>query len=173
VRVCLVGLPGSGKTTIGRHLSKRLNLPFRDSDHVLEGRIGCSIRTYFEQFGEAQFRDVEAQVIDELTHEDCVLSTGGGAVLRPANRAHMHARCQVIYLKSTPESLFRRLRHDTQRPLLQVADPMQRLTDLFATRDPLYQEAAHFVVDTGRPSVQTVVSTIISQLELAGVLPSA
>lgn len=172
MRVCLVGLPGSGKTTIGRHLAKRLKLPFRDSDHVLEEKIGCSIRTYFEQFGEPQFREVESSIIDQLTQEDCVLSTGGGAVLRSENRAYMRARCQVVYLKATPENLFRRLRHDTQRPLLQVSDPMQRLNDLYATRDPLYQEAAHFVVDTGRPSIQAVVATIVAQLELAGVLPS-
>jgi shikimate kinase len=77
----------------------------------------------------------------------------------------------VVYLKSTPDELFRRLRHDVNRPLLQVADPLTRLRDLFAARDSLYRETAHFVVETGRPSVGSLVNMIIMQLELAGVLP--
>ena len=100
-----------------------------------------------------------------------ILSTGGGAVLRPVNRQHLRARGRVIYLKSTPEELFRRLRHDVHRPLLQVADPLTRMRDLFAERDPLYREAAHFVLETGRPSVATLVNMIVMQLELAGVVP--
>jgi shikimate kinase len=174
VRVSLVGLPGSGKSTIGRQLARRLQLPFLDSDQLIEQRLGCSIREYFEREGEERFRDLEEAVIDELTqrHEG-VLSTGGGVVLRAANRAHLHARSQVVYLKSSPEELFRRLRHDTQRPLLQVADPLQRLRDLYAVRDPLYRETAHFVIETGRPSVITLVNMIVMQLELAGVLTSA
>jgi shikimate kinase len=79
----------------------------------------------------------------------------------------LHARGQVIYLKSNPEELIRRLRHDTNRPLLQVADPMAKLRELFASRDPLYRETAHFVVETGRPSVATLVNMIVMQLELA------
>ena len=119
------------------------------------------------------FRDVEEAVIDDLTqHHQGVLATGGGAVLRPANRAHLHARGQVVYLRSTPEEVFRRLRHDVNRPLLQVQDPLGRLRDLYAARDPLYRETAQFVIETGRPSVATLVNMIVMQLELAGALPS-
>lgn len=169
--IALVGLPGSGKSTVGRQLARRLQLPFFDSDHVIEQQLGCSIREYFEREGEERFRDVEASVIDELTLQGrCVVSTGGGAVLRPANRKNLHERGQVIYLNSSPDELFRRLRHDTNRPLLQVADPLGRLRDLHKTRDPLYRETAHFIVDTGRPSVATLVNMIVMQLELAGVL---
>lgn len=171
--ISLVGLPGSGKSTVGRQLARRLHLGFADSDHVIEQRIGCSIRAFFEREGEDRFRDIEAEVIDELTRTGDVLSTGGGAVLRQANRERLHQRGQVIYLKSTPEELMRRLRHDTQRPLLQVQDPLQRLRDLYAQRDPLYRETAHFVIDTGRPSVATLVNMIVMQLELAGVLPKS
>lgn len=166
--IILVGLPGSGKSTVGRQLARRLQLPFTDSDQVIEQRLGCPIREYFEREGEERFRDVEESVIDELTQQAGVLSTGGGAVLRAANREHLHSRGKVVYLKSTPEELFRRLRHDTQRPLLQVADPLQRLRDLYAVRDPLYRETAHFVIETGRPSVATLVNMIVMQLELAG-----
>ena len=169
----LIGLPGSGKSTVGRHLARRLALPFVDSDHVIEQRLGCPIRQYFEQEGEESFRDVEEAVIDDLSRADrAVLSTGGGAVLRPGSRRRLHERSQVVYLKSTPDELFRRLRHDRNRPLLQVADPLARLRDLYAIRDPLYRETAHFTIETGRPSVATLVNMIVMQLELAGVWPS-
>lgn len=168
----LVGMPGSGKSTVGRHLARRLRLPFFDSDHVIEDRLGCSIREYFAREGEAAFRDVEEQVIAELARGPaCVLATGGGAVLREANRNALRAAGRVMYLRSSPEELHRRLRHDTQRPLLQVADPLGKLRALYAERDPLYREAAHFVIETGRPSVPTLVNMIVMQLELAGVLP--
>jgi shikimate kinase len=173
-RISLIGLPGSGKTTVGRQLARRLQLPFVDSDHVIETRLGCSIREFFEREGESRFRDVEEQVIDELTSQSSgVLSTGGGVVLRPNNQLHLHERTHVVYLNSSPDELIRRLRHDVNRPLLQVADPLSRLRDLHAQRDPLYRQTAHFVIDTGRPSVATLVNMIVMQLELAGaVAPS-
>jgi shikimate kinase len=168
--ISLIGLPGSGKSTVGRQLARRLQVPFSDSDHIIEQRLGCSIREYFEREGEASFRDLEQAVIDELTQTmSGVLSTGGGVVLRPPNRDNLSGRTHVIYLNSSPEELFRRLRHDKNRPLLQVADPLQRLRDLYAVRDPLYRETAHFSVDTGRPSVASLVNMILMQLELAGI----
>lgn len=171
--ISLIGLPGSGKSTVGRQLARRLQVPFFDSDHVIEQQIGCSIRSYFEREGEDRFRDIEEAVIDELTqNKQGVLSTGGGVVLRPANRQHLRERGQVVYLNSLPDELFRRLRHDVNRPLLQVADPLGRLRDLYTVRDPLYRETAHFIIDTGRPSVATLVNMIVMQLELAGVTPS-
>ncbi len=169
--ISLIGLPGSGKSTVGRQLARRLQLPFFDSDHIIEQQLGCSIREYFEREGEARFRDVEESVIDQLTQNPkCVLSTGGGVVLRAANRQHLRERGRVVYLNSSPDELFRRLRHDVNRPLLQVADPLGRLRDLYAQRDPLYRETAHFVIETGRPSVATLVNMIAMQLEMAGVL---
>jgi shikimate kinase len=172
--IALVGLPGSGKTTVGKQLARRLKLPFIDSDHVIEERLGCSIREFFEREGEDRFRDVEQEVIDELSRgQSCVLSTGGGAVLRPANRRNLHDRGRVVYLRSTPEDVYRRVRHDRNRPLLLVADPLQRLRDLYDARDPLYRETAHYVIDTGRPSVATLVNMIVMQLELAGSVSSA
>ena len=173
MRLSLVGLPGSGKSTVGRQLARRLDLPFEDSDHVIEQRAGCSIREFFERAGEAAFRDLEETVIAELTQgQSGVLATGGGAVLRPANRQRLREAGAVIYLRSTPEEVFRRVRRDAKRPLLQVADPLQRLRDLYAQRDPLYREAAQFVIETGRPSVATLVNMIVMQLELAGVIPA-
>ena len=170
--ISLIGLPGCGKSTVGRQLARRLQLPFFDSDHVIEQQLGCSIREYFEREGEERFRDVEESVIDELTQVGSgVLSTGGGVILRQANRLRLRQHGQVVYLNSSPDVLFRRLRHDVNRPLLQVADPLNRLRDLHTLRDPLYRETAHFVIDTGRPSVATLVGMIVKQLELAGALP--
>lgn len=164
--VFLVGLPGSGKSTVGRQLARRLGLSFVDSDHVIEERLGCSIRDFFDREGEAAFRDLEQATVDELSlRSDTVLSTGGGTVLREANRNMLHSRGWVVYLKSNPVELFRRLRHDKTRPLLQVADPLQKLKDLYQARDPLYREVAHHVLETGRPSVSMLVNNIAMQLE--------
>jgi shikimate kinase len=169
--ISLVGMPGGGKSTVGRHVARHLRLPFVDSDHEIEARIGGSIRDFFDAQGEAAFRDIEQNVIDDLTQGGArVLATGGGAVLREANRTALHDRTTVLYLRSTPEELFRRLRHDMHRPLLQVADPLRRLRELHRERDPLYRRTAHFVIETARPSVPTLVNMILMQLELAGLI---
>ena len=171
--ISLVGLPGSGKSTVGRQLARRLQLLFYDSDRVIEERLGCSIKDLFAREGEERFRDTEASVIDELTQiPNAVLSTGGGVVLRSENRSNLRSRSQVVYLKSAPEELARRLKHDTQRPLLQVDDPLRQLRDLYAVRDPLYRETAHFTIETGRPSMATLINMIVMQLELAGLVPT-
>ncbi|MEO7392848.1 MAG: shikimate kinase [Ramlibacter sp.] len=171
MRLALVGLPGSGKSTVGRRLARRLDVSFSDSDHVIEQRIGCRIRDFFEHEGEAAFRDVEEEAISDLVSQDVgVIATGGGAVLRPANRSRLRAARHVIYLRSTPEEIFKRLRHDSHRPLLQVADPLGRMRSLYQERDPLYRETSHFIIETGRPSVAILVNKIMMQLELSGAL---
>lgn len=160
--ISLVGLPGSGKSTVGRQLARRLQLPFIDADQWVEQRLGCSIREYFEREGEAGFRDFEQQALVDITAAGpAVVATGGGAILRPANRECLHRNTRVFYLFATPEEVYRRLRHDQVRPLLQVADPLARLRELFAQRDPLYRETAHEVITIGRPSTSALVNTIV------------
>ncbi len=168
----LVGMPGSGKSTVGRQLARRLGFPLVDTDALLERRLRQTIKSYFEAHGEESFRDVESQVLGEVMRDggNAVVSTGGGAVLRAVNRQILRQGSTVFYLQSSPEELFRRLRHDTQRPLLQVANPLAKLRELYAQRDPLYRETAHFIIETGRPSVTTLVNMILMQLELAGLL---
>lgn len=167
-------MPGSGKSTVGRGLARQLGLAFADSDAEIERRLGMPIRDWFTLHGEESFRDAEQQVLDELTQgADRVLATGGGAVLRPSNRDALHSRTHVFYLRSSPEELHRRLKHDTQRPLLQVEDPLQRLRELYRDRDPLYRRAAHFVVETPRPSVPALVGMVMAQLELAGLIDTS
>jgi shikimate kinase len=148
-------------------LARRLGLAFVDTDHRIEEVLGCSIRAYFEAQGEEAFRDVESRVLDELTAgEPCVLSTGGGIVLRPQNRARLRATCHVIYLQATPEDLAHRLRGDSRRPLLQVDDPLTRLRSLYEQRGPLYWETAHSTIETARRKVHSLVNLLAAQIEL-------
>lgn len=163
-------MPGCGKSTIGRQLARMRQLPFLDSDHEIERFIGCSIREFFDREGEAAFRDVEERVIGEIlgASQMRVVATGGGSVLRPANRETMKAHATVVYLHTQPEDLARRLSRDTQRPLLQVADPRQRLRDLYAVRDPIYREVADIVVDTAHKSATMLVNLISMQLDMSG-----
>lgn len=172
--VILVGMPGCGKSTVGRHLARQLGLRFADSDHEIERSVGASVRDIFAHEGEAGFRDHEERVIGELVDDavahGMVLATGGGAVLRPANRDALRRGGAVFYLRSTPEELHRRLRHDGQRPLLQVADPLRKLRDLYRERDPLYRRTAHYVVEAARPSVPSLIGMVLMQLELAGLV---
>lgn len=172
--IVLVGLPGSGKSSIGRRLALRLDLPFADTDAVVEQRVGCSIRDYFERHGEHSFRDLEESTLSDLiAARRSVLATGGGIVLRTSNRSAMKEGGHVVYLRASPEDLFRRLRHDLTRPLLQVADPLGRLRELYDARDPLYRQTAHDIVETGRPTLAMSVNLIVAQLELAGVIQSS
>jgi shikimate kinase len=170
--IALVGMPGGGKSTVGKQLARQIGVPFVDSDHEIEARIEGSIKQFFEQHGEDAFRDLETEVIADIVARpgEFVLATGGGAVLRERNREILHAGATVIYLRSTPEDLYRRLRHDTTRPLLQVADPLARLRELHRQRDPLYRRCAHYVLESARPSVHSLVNMALTQLELAGLI---
>ncbi|MCS0628994.1 bifunctional shikimate kinase/3-dehydroquinate synthase AroKB [Telluria mixta] len=164
--IFLVGLMGAGKTTIGRLLARRLDMTFIDSDHEIEARTGATIPWIFEIEGEASFRRREADVIRELTAQNgIVLATGGGAVLNATSRALLAERGTVIYLRASVSSILARTAHDKNRPLLQTADPRKKLEDLTAQREPLYREIADMVIDTGRPNVQSMVQTILDQLE--------
>lgn len=170
LHLSLVGLPGSGKSTIGRYLARQLGWDFLDTDQVIEQRLGCSIKAYFASHTEAAFRDMEAQVLIELLQKppSCVLATGGGAVLRSENRHALRTYSTVFYLQASPEDIARRLRNDTTRPLMQGDDPLKRLRELLAVRSVLYQETAHYVVDTMRQNTAQVARKIGMQAEMAG-----
>lgn len=168
--VFFVGLMGAGKTTVGRAVARRLDRAFFDSDHEIEARTGARIPVIFELEGEVGFRARETQAISELTQrENIVLATGGGAVLDPVNREFLKTRGFVIYLRANPHDLWLRTRKDKNRPLLQTEDPKAKLEALYEVRDPLYRECAHFVIETGRPTVNGLVNMVLMQLEMAGV----
>ncbi len=150
----LVGLPGAGKTTLGRQLARRLGKDFLDADIELENRLGVSIPTIFEIEGEASFRDREEAVLADLaTRTDIVLATGGGVVLRPANRECLKANGTVLYIHAEPPVVYERTRRSRHRPLLNTGDQLGRLVQLYAIRDALYREVATLVIESERDSI--------------------
>ena len=149
--IVLVGMMGAGKTTVGRDLARRLQWRFLDCDHEIEARTGVKIPTIFEIEGEEGFRCRESFTLEELSRErKVVLATGGGAVLRPANRAMLRERGFVIYLDVPPQVLWERTRHDRSRPLLQCENPRARIEALYRERAPYYRDAAHLIIEGGR-----------------------
>ncbi len=157
---------GAGKSTIGRRLAESIGSHFCDSDQEIEKRTGVSISTIFDIEGESGFRDREATVIDDLTQQqNIVLATGGGAVLRQENRTRLAARGLVIYLYATAEQLYRRVRLDRSRPLLQNGDPQGTLQQLLQQRDPLYREIADLVIMTDNRSIPQAIPDLIEQIE--------
>ncbi|MBK7899610.1 MAG: shikimate kinase [Azonexus sp.] len=164
MNIYLVGLMGAGKTTVGRQLARRLGRRFMDSDHEIEARTGVSVPTIFEIEGEDGFRRREAQTIKDLTGESgIVLATGGGVVLNPENRSALHDTGWVVYLNVPPELLHERTRNDRNRPLLRVEDPLARLRDLYAQRDPLYRETAHCIAEGARMPASTMVNHLLRE----------
>lgn len=162
--IYLVGMPGAGKTTVGRQLARRMQRSFIDADHEIEARTGVRIPLTFDIEGEQGFRDRESKVIAELAAEsNLIVATGGGAVLRPQNRAALKQGGTVVYLHAAPRLLYERTRLDPNRPLLQVADPMSKIEELFAQRDPLYREVADIVVN----SIGGSISHLVKQVENA------
>jgi shikimate kinase len=159
---------GAGKSTVGKLLAKKLDRRFLDADHVIEDRCGVKIPVIFEMEGEDGFRKREAQVIKDITAEpDVILATGGGAVLLPENRQFLSERGTVIYLHANPMELWHRTKGGEGRPLLKNGDAKKILENLYAIRDPLYREIADYVIETGKPSVNQLVNTLIMQLELS------
>lgn len=161
-RIFLVGPMGAGKSTIGRLLSEELNLPFIDSDKIIEDKAGANIPWIFDLEGEGGFREREEQAIDELTAGDAsVLATGGGAILRESNRKFLRSRGFVVYLETSVDHQLKRTQKDKNRPLLQTADPKKTLTDLLEIRGPLYEQTADWTVTTDGLSPKAVVQNII------------
>ena len=155
---------GAGKTTVGRQLAKRLVRPFLDSDHEIVARTGVPIPTIFEIEGEDGFRRREVQTIHELTESDnLVMATGGGVVMNPENRQRLRDTGWVVYLDVPPALLYERTRHDRNRPLLNVPDPLARLEELYAIRDPLYREIAHVVIDGSHLVASGIVQYLVRE----------
>lgn len=162
----LVGLPGAGKSTLGRALAHHLGYAFVDADQFLVERTGVDIPTIFALEGEIGFRYRERAVIDELTQrQSVVLATGGGAVLNEQNRTALRCRGRVVYLYATPDELYHRLRYDKGRPLLQVENPLAKLNDLYAQRDPLYREIADDIVDINGKTCTQAIDTLLKELK--------
>ncbi len=164
--IFLVGPMGSGKSTVGRALARKIGYRFIDSDREIEARCGVDIPTIFDYEGEAGFRDREARLIDELTRlPGVVLATGGGAVLREENRQHLMTRGYVILLQVDIKEQLRRVGFDANRPLLQTADPEARLRSLMEEREPIYKSVADVEIGTDSRRMYHVVSRILRHLK--------
>ena len=162
----LVGMMGSGKTTMGRALSKCLGKIFVDSDEEVQKRTGVTIPHIFDIEGEEGFRQRECAVIRDLSGRDnLVLATGGGVILAEQNRALLQQNGIVIYLKANVHDLWQRTRHDRSRPLLQTADPHAKLTELFHQRDPLYRQVADIIIQSGKQSAHTLMLHLVDEIE--------
>ena len=149
--IYLVGPMGAGKTTVGRHLAELLGREFLDIPWI------------FEKEGELGFRSRETVVIDELTSRpNLVLATGGGAVTQAPNRAFLKQRGIVVYLYTPVEIQLQRTYRDKNRPLLQVENPEQKLTDLLSVRDPLYREVAHYIIETNQGAARDLAQRILN-----------
>ena len=156
---------GVGKTTIGKVLAESLGLDFVDSDREIESATGADIPWIFDVEGEEGFRALESKMIEKLTtRPNIVLATGGGAILSEANRQWLKARGCVIYLRAPISQQIERTKRDKSRPLLQTANPAQKIRELMAFREPLYREVADFSVDTYRRGPKAVCNEIQKQL---------
>ncbi len=157
---------GAGKTTVGRHLARMRGMQFIDADHELEARTGVDIPYIFDKEGEPGFRDREEQLIDDLSlQRGIVLATGGGVVMRAANREHLQQRGRVIYLYTEVEQQWRRTRKSKNRPLLQQENPKKILKELMALRDPWYREIAHLIVPSRAQSARALALQINQKLK--------
>ena len=166
-KIILIGYRGTGKSTVGQSLGKRLNVPVWDSDPEIERRAGKTITEMFNQDGEATFRDLEAAVIADLLQRDSfVLATGGGAVLREETRRRLRQSGQVVYLIAKPATILRRMQDDkksaTMRPGLTSLPPLEEILVVLEKRRSLYEETAHVTIDTSGKTVEEVVEDILS-----------
>ena len=165
--IFFIGLMGAGKTTIGRLLAKHLNKDFYDTDVEIEKRTGVKIPVIFDLEGEEGFRKRETELIQELTsHNNIVMATGGGAVIAPQNQQLLKAHGIVIYLRANVNELWYRTRNDKHRPLLQNVDIHAKLEQLYAERNPIYTQTAHYIVDTGNQPVSTIIAKIEAMLNI-------
>ena len=163
--IILVGPMGSGKSTIGNVIAKKLKREFQDSDHYIEDKTGVDIARIFDIEGEQGFRDRETNALQELLNRDnCVIATGGGSVMREENQNLLRSRGYIIFLDTSVNQQMQRLRRDKKRPLLQTENPRERLEELLETRRPVYLDLADLAVKTDRRLARKLAADIINQL---------
>ncbi|MCK8825293.1 shikimate kinase [Fuchsiella alkaliacetigena] len=160
--IVLIGFMGSGKSTVGQELAARLDLEFVDSDQLLVEKAGQQITEIFAQHGEAHFRSLEKEVVAELAQQEgLVIATGGGVVLDSDNIERLQKQGTLVLLQAEPEVILDRVK-DSDRPLLDVADPLAEIKKLLSTRESYYQAAADYVIDTSQLEVEEVVEKIVA-----------
>jgi len=158
----LIGLMGSGKSSIGRRLAAHLNLPLIDLDNAIVTKSGLSIPEIFAQQGETEFRKLETEALRETIAQHAVIATGGGVILSKENRALLKGiAAPVVWLRASPEFLAKRIEGDTNRPLIASGNTLKKLQELSAVRDPFYEECADFTLSRGEMDKQQAMEVII------------
>lgn len=164
--IVLIGFMGCGKSTIGTRLAFRLKSTCKDTDALLEKKAGKTINDIFAQDGEAAFRNMETALLQELCEKggSWIYSVGGGTPVKEENRALLKQLGTVVYLKVTPETVYKRLKGDTTRPLLACEDPQSRIKELMNAREEAYQDAADFVINVDNQNVDSIMDEVIMGL---------
>ena len=165
--VILIGFMGSGKSTVGFRLSYKLKKCLIDTDKLIEQREGMSISDMFARKGEGYFRQKETECLNSLFHElgSRIISLGGGTPIREENREIIKKLGKVIYLQASPDTIYRRVKHDTSRPLLQCEDPMARIEALLKERNPIYESVADIIIKVDDKEMKEVVQEIVEAVQ--------
>ena len=163
--IVLVGIMGSGKSTVARVLSKKLNMKWLDTDHMIESQSGKKITDLFN-VSESYFRSWEHSICNSLqNYQNHIISTGGGIIINPNNRALLKKLGIVIYLSISANAVINRLKNDTKRPLLQHENKLEIIQNLLVERDPLYNEVSTLKIDVDQLSIDQVTEQIIAERE--------
>lgn len=165
--IALIGFMGTGKSSVGRALAKRLGRKFIELDCLIEQNAGQSIPEIFQHHGEIGFRELEIQTVKVIAREEnVVIACGGGVVLNKINVDRLRERGVIIYLTASPATILKRTSRDRlARPLLNVEDPIMRIKELLKFRKPLYESAADVTINTTRLNIDAVVVEIIEALK--------
>lgn len=165
--VVLIGYMGSGKSTVGKILREKTDWLLLDSDVEIEKEQNKKISDIFKEQGEDTFRNMESEYLDKLAKmdESIILSTGGGMPMRKENADRMKKVGLVIYLRATAETIYGRLKDDTQRPLLQTGDKLTIITEMLERRNPVYESAADIIIDTDDNNLERVVNDIMELIQ--------
>jgi shikimate kinase len=159
--IYLIGLMGSGKTTLGKSLAKKLNRPFIDTDQLIEQKSGVDVSMIFEFEGEVGFRERETKLLSEIAlKKEHIVSTGGGIILSKYNRDVIAKSGIIFYLKTQPAELFIRLQNDKTRPLLQGTNLKEKLTKIYAERCTLYEMTADYIIETKNKKISQILTNI-------------
>ena len=163
--IILIGPMGSGKSTIGNIIARRLHREFQDSDHFIEERTGVDVARIFDVEGEQGFRERESNALNELLSENNrVIATGGGSVLRQQNQQLLKQKGYLVFLDTTVNQQMQRLQRDKKRPLLQTENPRERLESLLLERRPIYLDLADLAIKTDKRMARRLAADIINQL---------
>ena len=166
--IALIGFMGTGKTVVGQVLAEKLNRQFIEKDALIEKKAGKTIPEIFSEDGEIAFRELEIEVVKEISRgENLVIACGGGVVLNKINTDRLRETGITVYLTASPEVILKRVAGEpNQRPLLEVDDPAKTIKELLEFRKPFYERAADRTIDTSALDINTVAEQIISTLDM-------